>query len=262
VTFVTASGDSGGKYGAQWPATSPNVVAVGGTTLQVDSLGNIISETAWSGSGGGRSTIVPEPQFQARVQLSGRRTTPDVALDADPSTGVPVYVVGPSFGMSYWLALGGTSLSAQLFAGVMAVADQGRSLMGAGTLDGPGQTLPYLYALPSTAYHDVIFGFNGHRAMRGYDLVTGFGSPVGPALVEDLARGVVVPVITNSARARATKLKHAVVRRATTVFALYPSAVDRHAAARLAIRNPSATKSRRNQSASEAHHAGPGTQGN
>jgi subtilase family serine protease len=244
VTFITASGDSGGRFGAQWPASSPNVVAVGGTTLQVDPAGNVISEAAWSASGGGRSNIVPEPAYQLRVQLSGRRTTPDVALDADPDTGVSVYVLGPSSGAGYWITLGGTSLSTQLFAGIVAVADQGRELIGASTLDGPTQTLPYLYSVPSYDYRDVIFGSNGHRATRGYDLVTGFGAPIGPALVPDLVRGVVVPIVTGSARSRTTVTRRAVVRKANMASPPIHGLVTRGASAWPAPRVRSAAESR------------------
>ncbi|MGC8643952.1 MAG: S53 family peptidase [Isosphaeraceae bacterium] len=232
VTFITASGDSGGRGGAQWPASSPNVVAVGGTSLQVDAQGNILSQKAWSGSGGGRSAIVPEPQYQRRAQSTGRRTTPDISLDGDPSSGVPVYIVGPVFGLGYWLTLGGTSLSAQLFAGMVAVADQGRALRGAGTLDGPGQTLPYLYAASSNDFVDITVGSNGHRATRGYDLVSGLGSPVGPTLVADLVSGVSVPVVTGSTRSRLPRFRKAVVRRAEQALARSPVRVDHQVLAR------------------------------
>ena len=182
VTFVTASGDSGARFGAQWPATSPNVVAVGGTTLQVDAQGNVISETAWSGSGGGRSVIVPEPQYQARVQSSGRRSTPDVALDADPNTGVPIFIIAPSNGdgllaNSRWYKPLGPVVRRR-----RGRRRPGRALRGAGTLDGPGQTLPYLYAASSSDYRDVTVGSNGYRATRGYDLVTGLGARWAPRL--------------------------------------------------------------------------------
>lgn len=237
VTFVTASGDSGARFGAQWPSSSPNVVSVGGTTLQVDARGNILSETAWSGSGGGRSVFTAEPQYQASVQSSRRRTTPDIALDGDPATGVSVYVVSPMMGIGYWTTLGGTSLSAQLFAGMLAVANQGRSLLGLGTLDGPGQTLPYLYAAPSSDYRDVTVGFNGYRAAPGYDMTTGRGAPVGPALVADLARGVVVPVVAGTFRPRTLRARRALAGRfiAATASARY-SIRDAHQAVSRLVR--------------------------
>jgi len=190
VTFVTASGDSGGKYGAQWPASSPNVVAVGGTSLSVDAAGNVLSEVAWSGSGGGVSRVASRPAYQVFVQRTTHRTTPDVAMVADPNTGVNVYTIPPSSGQGYWQVLGGTSLSAQLFGGVVAIADQGRALRGAGTLDGPSSTLPGIYSLPSSDFRDVTKGSSGFRATPGYDLATGRGTPTA-AFMMDLANSTI-----------------------------------------------------------------------
>jgi subtilase family serine protease len=187
VTFVTASGDQGSKYGADWPASSPNVVGVGGTSLWVDAAGNTVLETAWSSSGGGFSALEHEPAYQRAVQRSGRRSTPDVAMVADPNTGVPVLVLDPSSGQASWGVYGGTSLAAQLFGGLIAVADQGRALAGLGSLDGPTQTLPLLYSLSSADFREVTAGSNGHPARPGYDLVTGLGTPRGALLVSDLS---------------------------------------------------------------------------
>src|SRR5262245_58822449 len=91
VTFVTASGDDGAP--PSYPAVSPNVLAVGGTTLNLSSSGTILGESAWSGSGGGISAYEPLPSYQVGVvsQTSTRRANPDVAYDADPNTGFPVY---------------------------------------------------------------------------------------------------------------------------------------------------------------------------
>ena len=169
VTFVAGSGDYGG--GPLWPASSPNVLAVGGTTLQVNTSGNYLGETAWSGSGGGISTIEQEPSYQASVQSTGR-STPDVAFDADPTTGVPIYSQGS------WITVGGTSLGTAAWAGIIAIVDQGRALANEGTL-GSTQTLTALYSLPSSAFHTV---------GSAYNTQTGLGSPNGAALVNDLVR--------------------------------------------------------------------------
>ncbi len=204
VTFVAASGDNGAKYGADWPASSPNVVGVGGTTLWVDAAGNTLLETAWSGSGGGYSVLEPEPGYQRAVQRRGRRSTPDVAMVADPNTGVPVLVLDPATGQGSWGIYGGTSLSAQLFGGLIAVADQGRALAGLGTLDGATQTLPLLYSVSSADFRDVTAGSNGHRATPGYDLATGLGAPRGAALVSDLSNpNVHATIRTASSRTKA-----------------------------------------------------------
>ncbi len=187
VTFVASTGDSGQPGG--YPAYSPNVVAVGGTSLFL-SGGEYASESAWSGSGGGISIYQSKPSYQADVTQSGtRRTTPDLALVANPSTGVAVYDSwdNPS---SPWIQVGGTSLSAPLFAGMLAIADQGRVLAGKGTLDGRNDTLPILYAAPAADFHDVISGSNGFSAGVGYDLATGRGTPIGNLLIHELV-GVV-----------------------------------------------------------------------
>jgi len=215
VTFVTASGDEGATFGADWPATSPNVVSVGGTTLSVDAAGNTLLETAWSGSGGGYSVLEPEPRYQRAVQRKGRRSTPDVAMVADPKTGVAVLVVDPSSGQGSWGIFGGTSLSTQLFGGLLAVADQGRALAGLGTLDGATQTLPLLYAVSSADFRDVTVGSNGHRATPGYDLVTGLGTPRGAALVSDLSNPNIqakIRTVPTATKARAAAKSKALPR--------------------------------------------------
>ena len=205
VTFVAASGDNGARGGAGWPDSSPNVVAVGGTSLTVNGAGNTVLETAWSGSGGGYSVIEPEPSYQLSVQHKSRRSTPDVAMVADPNTGVLAVVFDPVSGQVSTWQFGGTSLSAELFGGLIAVADQGRVLAGLGTLDGPTQTLPLLYAVSSADFRDITLGSNGHRATPGYDQITGRGTPVGNLLVHDLST-LTAPAAVHATPAR-TKLR-------------------------------------------------------
>ena len=96
ITFVASSGDSGT---IEYPAASPNVLGVGGTTLQLDNQGTHCSETVWNSvydnvrysSGGGVSAYESEPAYQYSVQQTGMRESPDVAYDADPNTGFWVY---------------------------------------------------------------------------------------------------------------------------------------------------------------------------
>ena len=128
VTFVAASGD-GGSPGI-YPASSPNVVAAGGTTLRLGSGGSYQGETAWSGSGGGVSADENEPAYQDGVQSTGFRTTPDVAFVADRSTGVAVYDSYDNTGGGPWNEMGGTSLAAPGWAALIAIADQGRVARG------------------------------------------------------------------------------------------------------------------------------------
>ena len=188
VTFLASTGDYGTPAG--FPAYSPNVVAVGGTTLTTDAAGNYTSETGWSGSGGGVSAYEAQPAYQAGVvtQSTAKRTAPDVSFDADPNTGASVYDSYDFGAATPWLTVGGTSLSAPCVAGLVAVADQGRTLAGGLPLDGVADALPKLYAMPAAGnFHDVTAGSNGYAAGVGYDLVTGRGTPVANAWVNRLA---------------------------------------------------------------------------
>jgi methionine-rich copper-binding protein CopC len=207
VTFVASTGDSGepGFY----PAFSPNVLAVGGTTLSVDANGNRvpqpgdggIGESGWSGSGGGISTLEPQPSYQNGVvtQFSGtNRTIPDVAFDANPTTGVSIYDSYDFGTTDPWVKVGGTSLSAPAWGTLIAIADQDRVSIGVAPLDGPTQTLPTIYTLSSNDFNDIITGNNGFAAGPGYDLVAGLGTPKAVPLVNDLV-GTFHVAMTNPA---------------------------------------------------------------
>ena len=193
VTFLGSTGDLGTPAG--YPAYSPNVVAVGGTSLTLNGSA-YSSEAGWSGSGGGISSFESRPSYQsgsyqngAVTQTTTMRTAPDVAMDADLNTGVAVYDSW-DYPSTPWLQVGGTSLSCPMWAGLMAVVDQGRALAGLSSLDGATGTLPALYRLPAADFHDVTSGSNGspnYSAGIGYDLVTGLGTPVADKLIPDLA---------------------------------------------------------------------------
>ncbi|HEX5270895.1 MAG TPA: S53 family peptidase [Gemmataceae bacterium] len=176
IAFVAASGDSGA--GTLWPAVSPNVLSVGGTTLFTGPGGSYVGELGWPGSGGGISLYETEPAYQLGVQSTGRRTTPDVAYDADPQPGFSIYQGGT------WQTVGGTSAGAPQWAGLVALADQQRAARGLGPL---GQVQTPLYNLPAADFHDVVAGSNGFLAGTGYDFVTGLGSPVANRVVTGLA---------------------------------------------------------------------------
>jgi hypothetical protein len=190
VTFFASTGDNGAPGG--YPAFSPNVVAVGGTSLTVS--GNTwAGETGWSGSGGGISTQENKPTYQSLVSQSAtRRTIPDVAMDGNPNTGVAVLDSFSQGSAAPWIQVGGTSLSSPLWAGFMAIANQGRVSIGEATLDGRTATLPKIYAETSAAgvgaadFHDVTSGNNGFAAGAGYDLVTGVGTPIGAGTIANL----------------------------------------------------------------------------
>ena len=185
ITFIAASGDEGAP--AEWPGVSPNIMAVGGTTLNVTSSGAYSSETAWSGSTGGLSAYESEPTFQNIVQSTGKRANPDIAFDANPNTGVAVYDSVATGGQSGWFEVGGTSLGAPSWAGLIAIANQGRVINKLGTLSNGQATL---YALSASSYHDITSGSNGgYSAGAAYDAVTGLGSPVGNLVIQELATG-------------------------------------------------------------------------
>ena len=198
VTFLASTGDFGAPGG--YPALSPNVVAVGGTTLTVDPMGNYMGEVGWSGSGGGVSTIEAQPAFQKGVvtQSKLKRTIPDVSFDADPVSGVPVYDSTDFGAATPWETIGGTSLSCPCWAGIIADVDGLRVAGGSTPLDGPTQTLPKIYQNPLTDYNDILSGNNGFNALVGYDLVTGRGSPLLPSLVSD-TEGILRIVSSNPA---------------------------------------------------------------
>jgi hypothetical protein len=210
VTFLASTGDSGPPSG--YPAYSPNVVAVGGTSLYLDGNASYLGESVWGnldydGAGsGGISQFESQPGYQAGKVNSisaTSRTVPDISLDADPSTGVPV-LDSDSGG---WFQVGGTSLSSPMMGAVISIADQGRALNGQGSLDGATQTLPALYSLPSADFHDITTGIsndapyatNGYAAAPGYDLATGIGSPIANNLVTALAGYQPSPPATVSA---------------------------------------------------------------
>ncbi len=167
VTFVAASGDDGTP---NYPSTSPNVLAVGGTTLNVDNSGNWISESDWAGSGGGISPYEGTNK-------------PDVSYDANPNTGFLVYDSVPVHGQSGWEVVGGTSAGTPQWAALIAVANQGRALRGLTSLNGPTQTIPDIYALPSNDFNEVTGGG-----------LTGLGSPQGEAIISALVGGGIISV--------------------------------------------------------------------
>ncbi|KWD60400.1 protease pro-enzyme activation domain-containing protein [Burkholderia ubonensis] len=189
-TFSVSSGDEGvyecnnrgypdgSNYTVSWPASSPHVLAIGGTTLYTTSSGAFSNETVWNegldgngklwATGGGVSTILPAPSWQS----GSNRQLPDVSFDAAQSTGAYIYNYGQL------QQIGGTSLSAPLFSGFWA-----RILAANGT--GLGFPAGNLYnaipSHPSLVRYDVTSGNNGYQgygynAGTGWDYTTGFGS--------------------------------------------------------------------------------------
>ncbi len=199
VTFTASSGDNGGA--PLWPAVSPFVVAVGGTTLPLDASGNLTGpETAWSGSNGDASFFEAEPGYQNTYPIpdtGGARGVPDVSYVADPNTGVSVYDTTPFNGQSGWFQIGGTSVGAPQWAAIIGLANQGRSCAsnGSGCLSSSNANFSPLYNAASpplsttynSNYRDITAGSNVCCAAGpGYDFVTGLGSPLANSLVSAL----------------------------------------------------------------------------
>jgi len=168
TSFFAAAGDSASAV--VYPSASPDVVSVGGTTLTVTTgTGAWKSESAWDTAGGGCSSYETAAAAQThwrtypQAGCSGKRATPDVSLDANPSSGVAIYDTVPlGTGASGWLEVGGTSASTAMLAGRAAASG--------------------LHVDAATVYDDqfkidnVTSGSNGHSCMKGYNLCTGLGS--------------------------------------------------------------------------------------
>ena len=137
------------------------------------------------GGGGGLSAVEPEPAWQSGVVPTSidpddARALPDVSMDSGVAQEYDVFtstLSGSSDSASAvgWLGDAGTSAASPIWAGLIAIADQGRALAGGTPLTGYTQTLPALYSLPAADFHDILYGNNGDPAGPGYDLATGLG---------------------------------------------------------------------------------------
>jgi pseudomonalisin len=175
-TFSISTGDSGSKEcgtpagtaaGASYPASSPYVIAVGGTTLYTDTSGNYGGETVWSGAGGSPSLYEPQPSWQNGVVPGTYRGLPDIAFDANPSSGAIIIVNGKT------AQYGGTSLASPLFVGSWARIQANNNAR----LGFPAGWIYSHGAQMTPAFRDVTSGSNGdYSATAGWDYASGFGS--------------------------------------------------------------------------------------
>ena len=179
----TPNGVPAGVPEVEYPAASPYVVAVGGTTLVTTAAGSYQGEVSWYAGGGGISTFEAAPAWTSGVQPTSavRRGVPDVAMDGDPNTGMSIYTA--STGAT---AIGGTSLSSPLAAGVWARMIQTHGALGfaaprlyhefsATAAGSPLLAVPP--TIPHGGFHDVIAGANGlYTTLPGYDYNTGLGT--------------------------------------------------------------------------------------
>jgi subtilase family serine protease len=190
-SFFTASGDSGAySSGVMPPADDPNVTSVGGTALNTTSAGGAwLSESAWSGSGGGISTTYPIPSYQQGMNMAAvsgsdtMRNVPDVALTG----AVQMFLI---YSNGAETAVGGTSAATPLWTAFTSLANQQAA---ANSKPAIGFMNPTLYAIGNNAstyaaaIHDITTGNTGFAAYPGYDLTTGWGSPAGQSLINDLS---------------------------------------------------------------------------
>jgi subtilase family serine protease len=182
VVFFASSGDSEGTI---YPAVSPNVVAVGGTTIARNPATlNFESELAWEDTGGGFSEFEARPAFQSGIAalVGSYRGVPDVAAVGNPRTGVWVY---NSFDNSYnntlyaWGIVGGTSVASPLWAAIVNHAGHFSASTSA------EETLIYANAKTAADFRDVTAGscgfYEGWLAVSGWDPCSGNGAPLGAA---------------------------------------------------------------------------------
>jgi kumamolisin len=192
VNVFVSSGDAGsnpdqtghssaGPLQAEYEASDPCVIGVGGTSLRLAANGHVSTEVAWPSSGGGKSMYFPRPVWQKGngVPQGGQRLVPDVSAAADPNEGAVLFLNGKR------VQIGGTSWSAPVWAAFCALINEARQKKGK-------QPLPFLnpllYPLLGTnCFRDIVTGSNGaYHAGPGYDLVTGLGVPDMKQLVTKL----------------------------------------------------------------------------
>jgi subtilase family serine protease len=193
MAFFASSGDGGA--GASWPAASPNVISVGGTSLSINSRGTLSSEKAWVGSGGGVSAYESEPAYQTTYSIpraGGKRAIPDVSFAADPNYGFSVYHAPDTSSANStknssskstpaeknWYVVGGTSAGAPQWAAISSLAFAANDPV----------SLAKFYADKAAStyakfFRDITSGTNGTcnyfcTARKHYDYVTGLGSPL------------------------------------------------------------------------------------
>jgi len=182
VVYFAAAGDSGGQ--TLYPSVSPNVVSAGGTTVNRNSSGHFVSETAWSGGGGGPSAYESVPTYQSPLGtlVNGKRGTPDFSFDANPNTGVWVYDSTSYEGESGWWIIGGTSVASPSLAGIVNLTGEfytssNLELTTIYSICGSG---PATDCIDASEFRDITSGSAGrHSAATGWDLTTGLGSSLG-----------------------------------------------------------------------------------
>jgi subtilase family serine protease len=169
VVFFASTGDGPGTI---WPSTSPNVVAAGGTTVRRNpSTGDYMAEVPWNDGGGGISSVEAIPSYQSGISsiVGSSRGVPDLSFDANPDTGVWVYISD----QGGWYIVGGTSVSSPSLAGVINSAGSFY------TSSVAELTEIYGNLGVATDFRDITTGYcgpyAGYNAAKGWDFCTGVG---------------------------------------------------------------------------------------
>jgi subtilase family serine protease len=209
-SLLQASGDSGAYSGPIMPpADDPNLTVVGGTALTTTGpVGPWLSETTWNDGGGGVSTTYAIPSYQQSMNMTAlggsntMRNIPDVALLA----AIQMFLICNN---GEWISVGGTSAAAPLWAGFIALANQQAAANGKPPV---GFLNPTIYAIGNGSdyasdLHDIATGSNGFAAIPGFDLATGWGTPAGQPLINDLTSMPSAPSFGLSAAPSAVSLQ-------------------------------------------------------
>jgi kumamolisin len=183
VVYFAAAGDSGGHVG--YPSVSPFVVSAGGTTINRNGSGDFTSESAWSDAGGGPSQFEKRPSYQNIIKkiVGTHRGTPDFSSNANPNSGVAVQAqygcengYGQYCNSTYWLIVGGTSVSSPTLAGIVNAAGTFNTSTSAENTEAYkdyGNAKNY-----RADWRDITTGSNGYACKKGWEFCTGIGSPI------------------------------------------------------------------------------------
>src|SRR5579871_468151 len=164
VVYFACTGDNGAPGG--WPATSPYVIAAGGTTVTTDSNGKFVSESGWANGGGGPSTYESRPSFQNAIQylVASSRGIPDISDNSSTDSPDSIYDTTPYDGYTGWLVAWGTSLASPGLAGMLNLADSNAGAWA----DGSQAELAIIYSnLGIANFRDITSGNNGYPCKIG-----------------------------------------------------------------------------------------------
>jgi kumamolisin len=173
VVYFASAGDSGGQV--IYPSASPFVVSAGGTTINRNSKGYFVDESAWSDAGGGPSQYEKRPAYQNVIKkiVKTHRGTPDISTEASNVSYVAIY---SQYGCGGWCGVGGTSVSSPTQAGIINAAGKFNA---SSTVELTAFYKEYANKAEYKAdWTDITIGSNGYSCVKGWDFCTGIGSPL------------------------------------------------------------------------------------